>query len=73
MVIPRLIERKRDGHPLTPDEWHAIVRAYVAGEVPDYQMSALAMAVFFRGLEPDELNALVDAMVTSGERLDFTD
>lgn len=73
MVIPRLIERKRDGHPLTPDEWRAIVRGYVAGEIPDYQMSALAMAVFFRGLEPDELNALVDAMVTSGDRLDFTD
>ena len=63
MVIPRLIERKRDGHPLTPDEWRALVRGYVAGEIPDYQMCALAMAVVFRGLEPDELNALVDAMV----------
>ena len=72
MVIPRLIERKRDGHPLSPDEWRHIVAAYVAGTIPDYQMSARAMAVVFRGLEPDELNALVDAMVTSGDRLDFT-
>ena len=72
MVIPRLIERKRDGHPLTPEEWRHIITAYVAGSIPDYQMSALAMAVFFRGLEPAELNALVDAMVTSGDRLDFT-
>ncbi|HKP29630.1 MAG TPA: thymidine phosphorylase, partial [Gemmatimonadales bacterium] len=72
MVIPRLIERKRDGQPLTPDEWRHIITAYVAGQIPDYQMSALAMAVFFRGLQPDELSALVDAMVTSGDRLDFT-
>ena len=72
MVIPRLIERKRDGRPLTPEEWRHIVTAYVANQIPDYQMSALAMAVFFRGLEPEELNALVDAMVTSGDRLDFT-
>jgi pyrimidine-nucleoside phosphorylase len=72
MVIPRLIERKRDGQPLTPDEWRHIIKAYVAGQIPDYQMSALSMAVFFRGLQPDELNALVDAMVTSGDRLDFT-
>ncbi len=72
MVIPRLIERKRDGQPLEPGEWRELIRAYVAGEIPDYQMAALAMAVFFRGLSPDELNALVDAMVTSGDRLDFT-
>lgn len=72
MVIPRLIERKRDGQPLEPGEWREIIRAYVAGEIPDYQMAALAMAVFFRGLAPEELNALVDAMVTSGDRFDFT-
>ena len=71
MVIPRLIERKRDGEALAPGEWRRLIRAYVAGEVPDYQMAALAMAVVFRGLTDPELNELVDAMLTSGERMDF--
>ncbi len=72
MVVPRLIERKRDGHALEPGAWRELIRGYVAGEVPDYQMAALAMAVVFRGLAPGELNELVDAMLGSGERLDFT-
>ena len=71
MVVPRLIERKRDGKPLSGDEWRAFINAYVAGDVPDYQMAALAMAIYFRGLEPDELSALTDAMLTSGDRLRF--
>ena len=71
MVVPSLIERKRDGGTLTPDEWRALVAAYTAGEVPDYQMSALLMAVVWRGLAPEELAALTDAMLNSGERLAF--
>jgi pyrimidine-nucleoside phosphorylase len=71
MVIPTLIERKRDGAPLTAGEWRALVEAYVAGDVPDYQMAALLMAVFFRGLEAGELAALTDAMLDSGDRLAF--
>jgi pyrimidine-nucleoside phosphorylase len=71
MVIPQLIEHKRDGRALSPDEWGSLVRAYAADEVPDYQMSALLMAVFFRGLEPGELAALTDAMIASGDRLRF--
>jgi len=71
MVIPRLIEHKRDGRPLAPAEWAELVREYAAGRVPEYQMSALLMAVFFRGLEPDELAALTDAMIDSGDRLRF--
>jgi pyrimidine-nucleoside phosphorylase len=71
MVIPRLIEHKRDGLPLTSDQWAELVREYAAGRVPDYQMSALLMAVFFRGLEPPELAALTDAMIASGDRLRF--
>jgi pyrimidine-nucleoside phosphorylase len=71
MVIPELIEHKRDGRTLAPDQWRSLVRAYTAGEVPDYQMSALLMAVFFRGLEPTELAALTDAMIDSGDRLRF--
>ena len=69
MVIATLIERKRDGDALTSDEWHALMHAFARGEVPDYQMSALAMAVVWRGLEPDELAALTTAMLDSGERL----
>ena len=73
MLIPRLIERKRDGLSLTGDEWRALVAGYVAGRVPDYQMSAMAMAVVWRGLEPGELAALTEAMLHSGAVLDFGD
>jgi pyrimidine-nucleoside phosphorylase len=65
------IERKRDGRPLSPDEWARLMRAYAAGEVPDYQMAALAMAVWFRGMDDDETSALTAAMLASGGRLDF--
>jgi len=71
MVIPSLIERKRDGGTLTPAEWRALVEAYTAGNVPDYQMSALLMAVVWRGLAAEELAALTDAMLESGDRLRF--
>ncbi|HEY4099988.1 MAG TPA: thymidine phosphorylase [Gemmatimonadales bacterium] len=71
MVVPRLIERKRDGGTLSEDEWRALIAAYTAGEVPDYQMAAMAMAVFFRGLTTDELAALTDAMRRSGDSLRF--
>jgi pyrimidine-nucleoside phosphorylase len=71
MVVPTLIERKRDGHALEPGEWAALVECYTAGAVPDYQMAALLMAVFFRGLTPGELAALTDAMLASGDRLRF--
>ena len=69
MVIAPLIERKRDGFALAPDEWRAVIHAFALGELPDYQMSALAMAVVWRGLEPPELAALTDAMLDSGDRL----
>ena len=69
MVIPALIERKRDGGVLERGEWHALIEAYVAGDVPDYQMSALLMAIFFRGLATAELEALTEAMLDSGARL----
>ncbi|HET7603398.1 MAG TPA: thymidine phosphorylase [Gemmatimonadales bacterium] len=71
MVVPRLIERKREGHPLDTEEWAELIRDYTAGRVPDYQMSALLMAIYFRGLEPPELAALTDAMLASGDRLRF--
>jgi pyrimidine-nucleoside phosphorylase len=71
MVIPSLIQHKRDGHALQPAQWHELIREFTAGRVPDYQMSALLMAVVWRGLTPDELAALTDAMIESGDRLRF--
>jgi pyrimidine-nucleoside phosphorylase len=71
MVIPSLIQHKRDGKALEPDQWRELIREYTADRVPDYQMSALLMAVVWRGLEPEELAALTDAMIESGDRLQF--
>src|ERR1041385_4770923 len=71
MLVVPLIERKRDGGALTPEEWSALVAAYTAGRVPDYQMAALLMAVLLRGLERQELAGLTDAMLASGQRLAF--
>jgi len=72
MIVPRLIERKRDGKRLEPGEIRELVLAYSDGAVPDYQMAALLMAVYFRGLDRDEMNALMDAMLDSGKRLDLS-
>jgi pyrimidine-nucleoside phosphorylase len=71
MVIPSLIQHKRDGNALEPEEWKQLIREYTDGRVPDYQMSALLMAVVFRGLAATELAALTDAMIASGDRLEF--
>jgi pyrimidine-nucleoside phosphorylase len=69
--VAELIERKRDGGELADQEIHELVHGYGRGEVPDYQMAAFCMAVFFRGLSGRETFALCDAMVSSGERLDL--
>ena len=73
MIVPRLIERKRDGGTLTASEWRELIHAYSAGDVPDYQMSALLMAIFFRGMTRAETDAVTDAMLSSGARLDLSD
>ena len=72
MLAQRLIERKRDGGRLEPGEWRALVLAYAAGHVPDYQMAALLMAAFLRGLDRGETGALTEAMMASGLRLDLS-
>jgi pyrimidine-nucleoside phosphorylase len=69
MLARRLIERKRDGARIHADEWHALARAYAAGHVPDYQMAALLMAIYWRGLDREETGALTDAMLHSGRTL----
>jgi pyrimidine-nucleoside phosphorylase len=66
-----LIERKRDDGILTADEIRALIGGYVAGEIPDYQIAAFLMAVFFRGLDASETAALTEAMVASGATLDL--
>ena len=73
MIVPRLIERKRDGDSLAASEWRDLIHAYSVGDVPDYQMSALLMAVFFRGMTRAETDAVTDAMLSSGATLDLSD
>jgi len=66
-----LIQRKRDGHELAAEEISELVLGYVHGDVPDYQMSAFCMAVYFRGLSAAETFALTEAMIRSGETIDL--
>jgi pyrimidine-nucleoside phosphorylase len=66
-----LIERKRDGHELGAEEIAELVLGYARGEIPDYQLAAFCMAVYFRGLTSAETFALTDAMIKSGETLDL--
>ncbi len=68
-----LIKAKRDGSALAPQDIRAFIAGYTAGEVADYQMAAMCMAVFFRGLNPTELGAWTRAMLESGEVLDLSD
>src|SRR3954468_11687407 len=70
MLALRLIERKRNGGRLEPGEWRALALAYAAGHVPDYQMAALLMACYIKGLDRGETVALTEAMLRSGEMLD---
>ncbi|MEO7359105.1 MAG: thymidine phosphorylase, partial [Gemmatimonadaceae bacterium] len=72
MLARTLIERKRNGLRIASGEWNQLMRRYGAGEIPDYQMSALAMAIYFNGLDRQELGALTDAMLHSGATLDLT-
>jgi pyrimidine-nucleoside phosphorylase len=71
MLARPLIERKRDGGRIGSGEWRQLMAAYAAGDIPDYQMAALAMAIFFRGLDRAETGALTDAMLRSGAMLDL--
>ena len=70
--VPELIQRKRDGQELRDEEIAELVLGYARGEVPDYQMAAFCMAVYFRGLSPAETFALTDAMIRSGETIDLS-
>ncbi|MGO9096192.1 MAG: thymidine phosphorylase [Bryobacteraceae bacterium] len=67
-----LIHRKRDGEELSPQEIAWLVEGYTRGEIPDYQMSAFLMAVFFSGMSDREVTTLTDCMVRSGETVDLS-
>ncbi len=67
-----LIERKRDGGSLDAMEIQGLISAYVAGDVPDYQMAAFLMAVTIRGMDFDETRALTEAMLRSGHSVDIS-
>jgi len=71
MLARALIERKRDGGRISPAEWRTLMSQYATDEVPDYQMAALAMAIYFNGLDRDEIGALTDAMLHSGAMLNL--
>jgi pyrimidine-nucleoside phosphorylase len=66
-----LIQRKRDGRELGAEELAELVLSYARGEVPDYQIAAFLMAVYFQGLTSAETYALTDAMVRSGDTVDL--
>lgn len=67
-----LIELKRDGLPLSSEQIRWLISAFTSGEVTDYQMAAMAMAVYLRGLDPAELATWTEAMLHSGETLDLS-
>jgi pyrimidine-nucleoside phosphorylase len=71
MHFPSLIEKKRDGHALTTKEINTLVEDFTLGDLPDYQMSALAMAIFFRGMTTAETHHLTEAMMRSGRVLKY--
>ncbi len=68
-----IIRKKREGEALTEEEIRWFVQGYVAGEIPDYQVAALCMAIYFQSMSVEETAALTFAVRDSGERLDFSD
>src|SRR6202163_62295 len=67
-----LIQRKRDGEELAPEEIEFLVNGYTSGEIPDYQMSSFLMAVFFSGMSDREVSRLTECMLRSGDTVDLS-
>lgn len=70
--VPELIAKKRNGQKLSREEIYYLVDGYVAGQVPDYQMAALLMAIYFKGMDDTETAHLTMAMARSGEMVDLS-
>ena len=66
-----LIQKKRDGQELSSSEIQWLIEGYVSGIVPDYQMAAFAMAVYFQGMTLDEISNLTMNMVKTGQEFDL--
>ncbi|HBS10585.1 MAG TPA: thymidine phosphorylase [Firmicutes bacterium] len=73
MLMEEIIEHKRDGFKLTRDELHFFIENYVNGRIPDYQASALLMAIYLKGMDTKETSILTDEMKNSGEVWDLSD
>ena len=73
MRFTDIIEKKRDGFALTREEIHFWIKNYVDGIIPDYQVSALCMAIYFNGMNEDEIAWLCDEMLHSGEVIDLSE
>jgi pyrimidine-nucleoside phosphorylase len=71
MHLPSIIEKKRDGAALDNDEIREVITAFTDGTMPDYQMSALAMAIYFQGMDARETSSLTRAMLESGESMQY--
>jgi pyrimidine-nucleoside phosphorylase len=72
MNAVELIRKKRDGGALSREELQFLIERYIAGTIPDYQVSALLMAIFFRSMTDEETAALTDVMAHSGTMLDLS-
>jgi len=72
MLMVDIIRKKRDGHRLSKEEIDYFINGYVKGEIPDYQVSALMMAIYFNGMDDEETGQLTQAMLHSGEVLDLS-
>ncbi len=70
--VRELIERKRDGHALSAEQWEGFARGVASGAVPDYQAAALLMAAFIRGMDAAETRALMEGMLHTGTVLDLS-
>jgi pyrimidine-nucleoside phosphorylase/thymidine phosphorylase len=68
-----LITRKRDGAELNSEELDFLIKGYTSGEIPDYQLSAFLMAVFFSGMEDREVSSLTESMMASGSTIDLSE
>ncbi|MFW6284855.1 MAG: thymidine phosphorylase, partial [Bacillota bacterium] len=72
MRMVDIIEKKRDNHPLSKEEIEFFINGYVKGDIPDYQVSSLMMAIYFNGMSEDETVDLTEAVLNSGETIDLS-
>ena len=70
--VPDIIEKEKRGLKLSKDEIQFIIDGYVKGDIPDYQVSALLMAIYFKGMDEGETADLTMAMAHSGEMVDLS-